>query len=175
MGHQPIKEYYNQESERLLFRPLTSADIEPWSTFFIDNPTERFIGANKLGLTPLSKSTAWIEKQMWRKDEKIYGQLAVIEKSSGVFIGLGGIIERDNEDFEITYSFLPEFWGLGYGTELAVHFKTFAFENINTSSVISMIHKENEASMHVARKNGMEISSETTFLDMPIWVFRVYK
>jgi len=173
MGYTPVKKYYTSESERLIYRPLTSSDIESWSPFFEDNPTERFLGSKNLGPTPISKATAWIEKQMWRKDESVYGQLAVIEKSSNAFIGLGGIIERENDDYEITYSFLPDFWGKGYGTELAVYFKEFAFENMDVPSVISMIHKENEASIHVARKNGMEISSETTFLEMPIWVFRV--
>ncbi|MDX2359638.1 MAG: GNAT family N-acetyltransferase [Crocinitomicaceae bacterium] len=175
MSHQPLPEYYNQQSARLTYRALTSEDIEPWSAFFTDNPTERFLGGGLLGKTSLAKASMWIERQIWRESENVYGQLAVLDRSTGEFVGLGGIIARDNADFEITYSFFPKFWGKGYGTELAVHFKEYAFEHIDVPSVISMIHKENEASMHVARKNGMEITSETNFLEMPIYVFRVFK
>ena len=100
-----------------------------------------------------------------------------IEKSSGDFIGLGGIIMREMNpgvDFEITYSFFPGYWGKGYATELAVHFKNFAFSNIETRSVVSMIHKDNLASINVAQKNGMTFASKTTFLNMPILIYRVF-
>lgn len=171
-------EYYNQESVRLQYRPLQVEHIENWSCFFVDNPSDRFIGASYLGSTPKEKAKAWIEKQIERKAKGQYGQLAIIEKSSGAFIGLGGIIEREMNpgvDFEVTYSFLPEYWGKGYATELAVHFKNFAFNYIETNSVISMIHKDNLASINVAQKNGMAFASRTTFLNMPILVYRAFR
>ena len=126
----------------------------------------------------MEKATVWIEKQIERKNVGQYGQLAIIEKSSGEFIGLGGIIERDmntDTDFEITYSFLPDYWGRGYATELAVHFKNFAFNNTDIQSVISMIHKDNLASINVAQKNGMTYTSSTSFLSMPISIFRAFR
>lgn len=143
-------EYYNQESVRLQYRPLQVEHIENWSCFFVDNPAERFIGASYLGSTPKEKAKAWIEKQIER------------EMNPGV-------------DFEVTYSFLPEYWGKGYATELAVHFKNFAFNYIETNSVISMIHKDNLASINVAQKNGMAFASRTTFLNMPILVYRAFR
>ena len=169
----PKEDYYNLESERLASRALTQADIEPWSHFFNDNPTERFLGGPLLGKDAMAKSTMWVEKQIWRMNEKIFGQLAIVEKESGRFIGLGGLIARDDNEFEVTYSFFPDSWGKGYGTELAIYFKEYAFANIDVPYVVSMIHKENEASMNVARKNGMEIMRETEFLEMPIYVFGV--
>ena len=170
--------YYNQESARLKYRSLRDSDIEKWSSFFVNNPSDRFIGASHLGSSPIEKATAWIEKQLERKAFGQYGQLAIIEKSSGDFIGLGGIIEREMKpgvDFEITYSFFPDYWGKGYATELAVHFKDFAFNNIETLSVISMIHKDNLASINVAKKNGMTFASKTSFLNMPILIYRVFR
>ena len=172
-SNKPKDSYYHQETERLAFRPLTLEDIEPWSHFFNDNPTERFLGGDLLGDSPIAKSSMWIKKQIWRQDEKAFGQMAVTEKESGKFIGLGGLIARDDNEFEVTYSFFPDAWGKGFGTELAVHFKKYAFDHIDISYVVSMIHIENEASMHVARKNGMEIIRETEFLGMPIYVFGV--
>lgn len=37
-------DYYTQETERLLLRKLTEADVETWEAFFVDNPNARFIG-----------------------------------------------------------------------------------------------------------------------------------
>ena len=172
----PTKEYFGQESERLSFRPLVVSDIDLWADFFNDNPSERFVAGDRLGTTPVEKATTWIMKQIDRMQNNQFGQLAVIEKETGKLIGLGGIIYRDMDDaeeFEVTYSLLPTCWGKGYATELAVHFKEFGFNHIDSPSLISMIHKENEPSMNVARKNGMVQTSEIFFLDMPICVFRV--
>jgi ribosomal-protein-alanine N-acetyltransferase len=172
----PAEEYYTVQSERLTFRSFTESDIQLWAPFFVDNPTERFLGPIDSKVSKEEKANNWISRQIDRQNNGEFGQLAVILKETNVLIGVGGIIQRELEgekEFEITYSFLPEMWGNGYATELATFFKNYAFKELEPSSVISIIHKENEASMNVARKNGMEISSETIFMEMPVYIFRV--
>ena len=66
---------------------------------------------------------------------------------------------------------LPNHWGKGYATELAMHMKRFGLENKVSDKFISIIHQENEASMNVARKNGMTNLYETTFYEMPVFIF----
>ena len=175
MNPVPPSSYYKQSTERLSFRAITADDIALWAAFFIDNPSQRFIGGDQLGRTPVDKAKKWIDKQIERKKEKTYGQLAVIEKASGNFIGLGGIIERpeyEGTDYEVTYSFLPSYWGKGYATELAVHFKNYVLKQIEAPTAISIIHVENEASMNVARKNEMTPDGEDSFLGMDVIIFR---
>ncbi|MBL4862493.1 MAG: GNAT family N-acetyltransferase [Crocinitomicaceae bacterium] len=173
----PLKDYYNQDSERLFFRPLTLDDIKTWQPFFIDNPTLRFLGVSEFEhLSAIEKASNWIGRQVDRQANNAFGQLAVISKESDTFLGVGGIIARDIDgvdEFEITYSLLPGAWGKGYATELAIHFKNYAFERIDTPTVVSIIHRENLASKNVARKNGMKISAEYSFLDMPVYIFRI--
>ena len=172
----PTEEYYSQQSARLEYRPFHQSDIHLWKSFFVDNPTERFLGPPQLHLSDEEKANNWIGRQIMRQESGEFGQLAVILKENNRLIGVGGIIMRDldgNQEFEITYSLLPEAWGNGYATEIAVHFKNYVFANIDTPSAISIIHTENEASINVARKNGMEISAESNFMEMPIYVLRV--
>ncbi len=171
----PEDNYYLQQSSRLSYRPLEQEDIPLWHPFFIDNPGLRFVGANADDLSPVEKSAKWINRQLERAENGEFGQLAVCLKDTGTFIGVGGIISREmhgNEDFEITYSLLQEHHGKGYATELARYFKSYAFNHLSTPSVISIIHTENEASMNVARKNGMLPVEETTFMDFPVYIFR---
>jgi RimJ/RimL family protein N-acetyltransferase len=172
----PTTAYYNQESERLLFRRFELNDSIAWTPFFINNPTQRFVGGHLFNLPPNEKALNWITKQLGRERDGQFGQLAVINKETNAFIGVGGIITREFEntlEYEITYSLLPAFWNKGYATELAIHFKNYAKEYIECDSVISIIHVENEASMNVARKNGMTVERETTFLNMPVKIFKV--
>ena len=166
-------DYYSQETERLTLRKLTEDDIETWARFFVDNPNARFIGLD-LRKDKLELAKVWFDKQFDRYKSHQFGQLAAIEKSTGVFVGLGGILTRElngKSEFEISYSMLPNHCRKGYATELAMHMKRFGLENGVSDKFISIIHKENEGSMNVARKNGMTNIYETTFYDMPVFVF----
>jgi|TARA_B110000908_G_scaffold68797_1_gene83114 hypothetical protein len=48
MSISPVKEYYNQYSERLVFRPLELEDINRWEAFFNDNPSLEYLGGKML-------------------------------------------------------------------------------------------------------------------------------
>ena len=176
MSHTPSPEYYNQETDRLVFRQFEEKDIILWEPFFNDNPSLKYLGASMIEeISPNEKSTNWISRQINRQQNKEYGQLAVIDKKTGELIGVGGVIYRDLEagdEYEITYSLLPKAWGKGLGTELATHFKNYLKDNTELDSVISIIHVENEASINVAKKNGMVLESEFEFLEMPVALFR---
>ena len=166
-------DYYKQETERLLLRKLTAADIETWAEFFVDNPDGRFVAVD-FSLDKLTSSKFWINKQLERYSNNQYGLLAAIDSATGNFIGMGGILTRElsgKAEFEIGYSLLPAYWGNGYATEIAVQMKRFGLANNVSDKFISIIHKENEASMNVARKNGMTNLYETTFYEMPVFVF----
>lgn len=166
-------DYFNQESKRLYYRKLKESDIDDWLAFFDDNDRLHFLG---LDLTKEYTTLAeeWIQKQLNRYETEGFGQLAVIEKNSNQLVGLGGLIPRElNEDnqLEITYSLKKEFWGKGYGTEIACQMKEFGLQHDLSGEFISIIHKDNKASINVARKNGMSILFETQFLGMDVYVF----
>jgi ribosomal-protein-alanine N-acetyltransferase len=166
-------DYYSQETERIILRKLTEKDIDTWAEFFVDNPNARFIGLD-LSLPKHELAKIWIDKQLKHYSDNQFGQLAAIEKSSGKFIGLGGILTRDfndKDEFEVSYSVLPTYWGKGFATEIATYMKAFGKQNNVSDKFISIIHIENEASMNVARKNGMTNLYETTFYEMPVIVF----
>lgn len=167
--------YFNQESERLSYRKLTEADIPSWLEFFEDNDRLHFNGLD-LSKSHEELADGWIRKQFERYEEQGLGHLAVIEKSSGKFIGMVGILPRiilGKPEYEIAYSLKPRFWGKGYGTEMARKMKEYGFGNIPTDRFISMIDKENTDSIKVARKNGMNLLFDTEYLGMEVYVFGI--
>jgi ribosomal-protein-alanine N-acetyltransferase len=169
-------DYFSQQTDRLQFRALTESDIHSWLEFFDRNDRLAFLGID-VNKDYRTLATEWISKQLERYQADGFGHLAVIEKSSGAFIGMGGILVRELDDekvFEIAYSLKPAFWNQGYGTEIASQIKKFGKENQIADSFISIIHKENEASIHVARKNGMKILRETNFMGMEVFVFGLF-
>jgi ribosomal-protein-alanine N-acetyltransferase len=166
-------DYFIQETERLFLRKLTEADIPIWAEFFVDNPNARFIGLD-LSKDKLELAKLWLDRQFERYETDRFGQLAAIEKASGNFVGLGGILTRELDGrsaFEISYSMLPRYWGNGYATELAIHLKKFGLDNGISGKFISIIHRENIPSMNVAMKNGMTRLRESTFQGMEVFIF----
>ena len=175
IASKPKASYYEQASNRLLFREMTINDHAAWLEFFAEEDDyHRFLGQD-LTITKETRAKIWIERQIHRKDEEQYGQLAMVEESSGNLIGFGGIIMREMNDtieYEVTYSLIPRYWGKGYATELAQHFTGYAQKHLQINSVISMIHPENAASIKVAEKNDMTLDGAFFIFGMNVLVYR---
>jgi len=178
-----LENYYSQQaSKRLLFRGFTDEDVQLWIPFFEDEATLEQVGmlSGKFkNMTNEERAAAWLGRQAERRKEGLFGQLAVVEKETGTFLGVGGIILRQEPEafgeWEIAYSLLPEARGKGYATELAIHFKEWAFANTRVESVVSFVHINNEASQKVTQKNGMHIEKELLFFEMPCRLNRVFR
>jgi len=167
--------YYQQESERLVFRKLTEEDIFSWAEFFVGNNRLHFFNFD-LSKSNEALADEWIQLQLNRYKNNQYGHLATELKSNGTFIGLSGILPRKikgKEEFEVAYSLKPKYWGKGYGTEMAQTMKAFGFKNLETERLISMISFGNEASINVAKKNGMQLLFDSEFEGEPLHVFGV--
>lgn len=68
---------------------------------------------------------------------------------------------------------MPEFRGLGYALEAAQKCRDFAFQNQLADSLISIIHPDNIASQQVALKNGMKLSKQTNYSNLPVNIYRI--
>ncbi|MES2811250.1 MAG: GNAT family N-acetyltransferase [Bacteroidota bacterium] len=164
--------YFNQETERVILRKLTMSDVEKWTGFFVDNQMLKFVGVD-MSKSPNDLATEWILRQLERYENQGLGHLAVVEKKTGKFIGVSGIIPREVDGktkMEISYSLKQEFWGKGFATEISTHLKKFGLESNISNHFVSIIDKENTASINVAIKNGMKILSETKYLGMDVFI-----
>ena len=77
--------------------------------------------------------------------------------------------------FEIGYSILPKFWGMGYASEASQKCRDFAFENNFSDYLISMINIENIGSQKVALRNGMKLERETISKGDAVYIFGIHK
>lgn len=166
-----------QETDRLLIRPLTLTDNVIWTKFLSDPDCTEFF-PKYMRNDSKSRAITWIQKQLERYEENRFGLLGLIEKSTGKFIGQCGLLTQEidgSPEIEIGYHLLPEFHGKGYASEAAKHFKQYAFDKNITESIISIIHRDNIASQKVAQRNGMTNSKSTTFHDIDVFIFRINK
>ncbi|TYA92259.1 GNAT family N-acetyltransferase [Seonamhaeicola marinus] len=163
-----------EETERLIFRPVTKSDFSIWLEFFKTPITSLYWEAESE--SPDIECTKWYEKQFYRYENNLGGMNALIEKSSGRLIGHCGLLIQNVDgiaETEIGYSLLPEFWHKGYATEAAKKCKDFAFKNNLTTSLISIISLTNKPSENVALKNGMHIDKTTVYNKNKVNIFRI--
>jgi RimJ/RimL family protein N-acetyltransferase len=185
------------ESERLLLRRITEADLEFLNRLHADPEVARYIGPGR----PRSaeESRGWFESLMWSYENLNLGQLAVRRKSDGRLIGRCGLsdlaveaepgagtlprvwYQRDQIpqgtelvfECELGYTFDPESWGKGYATEAARCVFEYACSVLGLSRVISIINPANIRSLRVASRFEMDLTDSVELsgkrLDRYVW------
>jgi ribosomal-protein-alanine N-acetyltransferase len=169
--------HQNYETERLYIRLLEPADVKVWEKFFEFPECTRYLPAQP-DKTNYEKAEFWVDKQLTRYRENRFGLMALIEKTTGNFVGQCGLLtqELDGEPVvEIGYHLFPEFWGKGYATEAAVFFKNLAFKNNYAQELVSIIDVGNQASEKVAERNGMQKTKKTLFWGLDVYKYAVHK
>jgi RimJ/RimL family protein N-acetyltransferase len=121
------------ETERLLLRPLTEADVGPLHAIMQDADVMRYIGDRRI---PTLQETwrgvaGWIGHWALRG----YGLWAVEERASGALIGRIGLINPvDWPGPEVGYMIGKPWWGRGYATEAARAALDWGFTTIGSSA-----------------------------------------
>jgi RimJ/RimL family protein N-acetyltransferase len=71
------------------------------------------------------------------------------------------------EGIDIGFAFLPQFEGMGYGTEAATCLMHAAYNQFGISTLKGICNKENDASKKLLIKLGFRFSGTTTLGDSP--------
>lgn len=159
-------------TDRLLMRPFSMDDIEPFSQICANPKVMSYIGNGK----PLDKETVKAQITNWISlyEQQGYGLLALTLKENHQLIGFCGLLQQtvDGENFiELGYRLDQAFWGNGMATEAALAIKNYALNQLKIPTLISIIHHENIASKNVASKVGMNLMKKTNFKGILVDVF----
>ncbi|SDY31890.1 GNAT family N-acetyltransferase [Salimicrobium album] len=92
-----------------------------------------------------------------KKENRSRFVFAIIVKENGKLIGAGEINIRNytNRVGEIAYIINPEYWGLGYATEVAKLLIPFGFNQLNLHRIFATCDPRNIGSSRVLEKVGM--------------------
>ena len=127
----------------------------------------RFIGTRDPWPPLLAEDVARAERRHW--EQHGFGWRATIDKESDRGIGLvslnyagEGTAGLDPGEREIGWWLEPGAWGRGLGSEGAAALRDEAFDVLRMPSIIARIQPENDGSLGVARKIGMDYDFATT-------------
>lgn len=103
-----------------------------------------------------------------------FGRWAVIEKSSGEFLGWCGLkYVKEIDETDIGFRFFEKYWNRGFATESAMTCLKYGFEKLNLKTVVGRAMAENTASIKVLEKIGMKYEKEFDFVKHKGLIYRI--
>ncbi len=147
------------ESDRLILRGFQESDFEPMAEFYAD-PISAFYGG------PCDREDGWRKFAAYAGHWMLrgYGPWALDEKATGNFVGLSGLWYPDGWiEPEITWALVPGQHGKGFATEAALTALRAAYELFGWNRAVSVIAKDNPASVAVATRMGATFEREVDY------------
>ncbi|HVF86411.1 MAG TPA: GNAT family N-acetyltransferase [Pyrinomonadaceae bacterium] len=161
------------ETERLTLRMFRDDDLDNYAKICADPEVMRYLGGK-----PMNRVEAWRQIAFFVGHWHLrgYGLWAVEEKASGNLVGRIGFLNPEGwPGFEIGWTLGREYWGKGYATEGARRALQYAFTELNREHVISLIHPDNQPSIHVAERLGEKLEGRTELFDHEVLVYGIWR
>jgi len=97
-----------------------------------------------------------------------FGRWAVELKSTRKFIGWSGLkYIHDENEVDVGYRFLPEYWGNGFAVETGLKCCNLGFNEFGLTRIVARVHKENKRSIRVAEKMKMLYEKDLMYDGVP--------
>ena len=143
------------ETERLILRPLTTADSQFILTLLNEPSFLRYIGDKKVR-TPEDAAQYILNGPVASYERHGFGLGMVELRDSHTPIGMCGLLKRDElSDPDIGFAFLPDFWNKGFAFEAAAAVLEDARERLGLERILAITTPDNESSIKLLQKLGM--------------------
>jgi RimJ/RimL family protein N-acetyltransferase len=155
------------ETERLILRPFTVDDFDAFAAMYADPHVAQFVTEDG---KPLSRFGAWraMAGIVGHWTLRGFGLFAVVERSSGTFVGRIGPWDPEGwPDFEVGWTLRSEYWGRGYATEAVKRCIDYSFTELDRSHISSFIAHENTRSIRVAERVSERLEGEVALPHLP--------
>ncbi|HET6866940.1 MAG TPA: GNAT family N-acetyltransferase [Solirubrobacteraceae bacterium] len=157
------------ETDRLVLRPLVVADVDEVVAMHAMPKVKRTMGA-----FDRAAALARLERNQLEWDERGYGLVAIREQASGRFIGRSGLKYWPQfDETEVGWVLRADAWGHGFATEAGQACLDWGFRDLNVPYLTAMIVADNNRSISVARRLGMEPLRSDTLMDLPVVVYAI--
>jgi ribosomal-protein-alanine N-acetyltransferase len=161
------------ETERLIIRPYTMADL---SLFFRLNGDEEVMRYIRPAQTP-EQSKEFLQKIITAYAERPgIGRWGMFLKANDQFIGSFAVIPVENTDkLQLGYALLKENWGQGYASESVRAGIGYVFGPLALTEIAAITYPENIASQKVLLKNGFVFDKTFMEADKLLNLYMLYR
>jgi RimJ/RimL family protein N-acetyltransferase len=155
------------ETDRLILRPLTTADLDEVVELHAMPEVKRTMGS-----FDRSATRSRLERNELEWQERGHGLVAIIERASGRFLGRSGLKYWPQfDETEVGWVLRADFWGHGFATEAGRACLDWGFRDLNVPYLTAMILPDNHRSIRVAERLGMTPLRSDSLMDLPVVVY----
>lgn len=139
-------------TDRCRISNLQQSDIEKAVRLFTDQSVRCYLGGTLSEKTAVEKLNSWVNNK-----KGSYLTVSLLENS--VFIGIISVTDHHDGKFkEISYQFLPEFWGKGLAYESIRAILDYLKINDGIKELIAETQSRNVASCKLLEKLGFSLA-----------------
>lgn len=155
-------------TDRLTLRAPHIDDFDTLAAFYA-SPRASFVGG------PLTAELTWrvLAQEAGHWLLRGYGRWVVESRATGAAIGIVGLwFPLGFPESELGWDLFEGHEGQGYATEAAQAARTYAYDTLGWTTLISLVADGNDASARVAQRLGARHDSRFTherFGDMAVW------
>ncbi len=156
------------ETDRLILRAPQHSDFAAFAEFYA-SPRADFVGG------PLSEEQAWrlMATELGHWPLRGYGRWIAVERASNQPVGNIGLWNPHGwPEAEIGWDLFEGCEGKGYATEAALAARSYAYDVLGWTTVISLINPKNTPSLKLAQRLGARHDGDFTherFGTLQVW------
>ena len=171
----PTMELPEIETERLLLRQFTPADLDEYTRIiFADPDVTRFLPRRDIPPRQRAERVLNYFGEHWLKNG--YGDWAVTDRAHAGLIGHCGLnFIPEAGEVEVEYSLAKPYWGRGIATEAARASVRYGFEALQMERIIALADPQNIASRRVMEKVGLIYQKEVFFFGMQLVYYQIMR
>lgn len=141
-------------TNRLFVRPLSEQDQENF--YDLQGNPNVMTPIPRKALSKVQSDARLLELMAKSGDDIVW---AVCEKDQNELVGIAALMKNDVEQDEIAYQLREQYWGNGYGTELAKGLIDYCFNDLKFEFVTADVSVSNVRSVKILSKLMTPIQS----------------
>lgn len=152
-------------TERCIVESLKFEDYDEVRLLYLDKKVREFLG----GVVSAERYKDVFREMISSNEEALYW---VARLKNNNFIGLVSIdMHHNGIDKELSYQFLPKYWGNGYAFEVISEVLDFVANELNIDRVVAETQVENKLSCRLLNKLGMKVVEKVYRFDEEQYIF----
>jgi ribosomal-protein-alanine N-acetyltransferase len=162
------------QSERLDYERIALGDAADLEALLLDPRVTKTL---RPGAAPPSHAElqAGLESKIAHWERHGFGMWVIRDRLTGEFVGRGGLQYTDTlgvRAVEVGWAVVPERWGQGVATELALRSVEVAFGALSVRELIAFTLPDNLASRRVMEKAGFTYARDIRHAGLPHVLYR---
>jgi ribosomal-protein-alanine N-acetyltransferase len=128
------------------------------------------------GLHSDEETANYLRDNLDHWDRYGYGMWVFRDRADGRFVGRAGLRNTrvgGNDEVELAYALVAEYWGRGLATEIAKEILKLAFERLDLEGIVCFTLPTNLASRRVMAKVGFEYERDVVHAGSPHVLYRI--